>query len=225
MNFLRCSPSEFRLLAAILLLIPVAIAQERSTPPQVVTHYCSGCHGLNGRSQLPYIPRLAGLNSAYLERKLASFRTVPSSPVDEAFSRIAHIGRASKHGGTTAATVHMIGIAKAVSAEEIKAATEWYAAQQPTRGKDGKRKTIEEGRSVYLSGLQSQHLPACQSCHGPEAEGTRAAPRLAGQSAAYMLGQLALFRGDEQRQSPMTDIARSLESDQARAVALYLQSR
>ena len=51
-------------------------------------------------------------------------------------------------------------------------------------------------------------------------------PRLAGQNAAYVVGQLALFRSGAHRQSPdMTAVARNLEDGQARAVAAYLQSR
>lgn len=212
--------------AAVPLFISSSDAQERSGPPRIVERYCSGCHGVKGLSQLPYVPRLAGQNSAYLVRKLARFRTAASLPVDEAFSRIAHLGTASKNAGSTAAaTVHMVGVAKGVSDEDIQAATQWYAAQRPAPGKALKGKTIEEGRSLYLMGLQSQSLPACQTCHGQEAQGTDTAPRLAGQNAAYVLGQLALFRIGDVHQSPMKDVARSLETDQARAVALYLQSR
>jgi len=51
-------------------------------------------------------------------------------------------------------------------------------------------------------------------------------PRLAGQNAAYVVGQPALFRSGAHRQSPdMTAVARNLEDGQARAVAAYLQSR
>ena len=52
------------------------------------------------------------------------------------------------------------------------------------------------------------------------------APRLAGQNAAYVVGQLAFFRAGGRRQSPeMTAVAQNVEADQARAVAAYLQSR
>jgi cytochrome c553 len=214
-------------LSAVLLIVPFASAEPRSTAPAIVTRYCSGCHGMDGKSQLPYIPRLAGLSATYSERKLASFRAAASAPVDEAFNRIAHIGSASKDAGITAsATAHMVGTSHAISDEDLKAAAEWYAAQVPAHGRGGNGKLIEEGRNLFINGLESQGLPACQTCHGPEAQGTDKAPRLAGQNAAYVVGQLAHFRTGDSHNSPeMTGVARYVERDQARAVAAYLQSR
>ena len=51
------------------------------------------------------------------------------------------------------------------------------------------------------------------------------APRLAGQNALYVAAQLVLFRTGQRQNSPMTEIARRLESDQVRSLAAYLQSR
>jgi cytochrome c553 len=216
------------LLPAVLPIVPSAWAQQHTGgAPAIVTRYCSGCHGVDGDSQLPYIPRLAGLNAAYVEGKLASFRAAASPPVDEALSRVVRIGDASTDGGiTSAASVHMVGIARAVSAEDRKAAAQWYASRMPARGRSGKPKLIEEGRSLFSEGLHSQDLPACQTCHGSDAQGSDLAPRLAGQNAPYVVSQLALFRATGRQHSPvMTAVAQHLERDQARAVAAYLQSR
>lgn len=210
----------------VLLLAP-ACAQERSSPPRIVTRNCSGCHRLDGKSQLTYIPRLAGLSAAYSERKLATFRAAASAPVDEVFRRVARIaGARTDDGLSRTAAVHMVGIANAISDKDIKAAAQWYASQAPARNNTGKSKGIEEGRSIYLKGLETQGLPACQTCHGAEAQGTDAAPRLAGQNAAYLLGQLDLFRRAEGiRNLKMSEIARNVGVDQGRAVAAYLASR
>jgi cytochrome c553 len=176
---------------------------------------------------LPYVPRLAGLNATYVERKLTSFRAAASPPVDEALSRVAGMGSASTDAGiTSAANVHMVGIARSVSGEDRKAAAQWYASRTPARGKSGKPKLIEEGRSLFANGLDSQGLTACQACHGSEAQGSALAPRLAGQHASYVLGQLALYRVPGPQHSPaMTAVAQHLGRDQAQAVAAYLQSR
>jgi len=213
-----------RLVPAVLLVIPFTHAQERSSPPAIVSRSCSGCHGIDGKSQLPYVPRLAGQSSAYLERKLATFRIAGSSPVDEAIIRIVHIGSGGRDTGFSgSATVQMVGVANRMSDKDIREAAQWYAAQQPAHRKTGNAKAMEEGKSLYINGLQSRHLPACQTCHGTEARGTDIAPALAGQNAAYVLSRLAFFRAGDS-DSPMRDVARSLESDQARAVAAYLQS-
>lgn len=226
MNIRKWVQYTSTLASAVLVLAPMASAEEHSTPPSIVVRYCSGCHGINGRSELPYIPRLAGLNAAYTERKISNFKSLSSAPrVDEAFDRFAFAGRASKDRAFTAeATSHMVGPAHALSEQDLRAAADWYAAQRATPGKSGKRDVVEEGRHLYANGVQNRSVPACQTCHGPEAQGTSTAPRLAGQNAAYMLGQLAMFRRANKAISPMTEIARSLETDQARALTAYLQS-
>lgn len=225
LNWFRYAPV---LLSAVLPIVPAAWAEQGTRgAPAIVTRYCSGCHGIDGNSQLPDIPRLAGLNAAYVESKLTSFRAAASPPVDEALSRVVRLGSAKTDARITpAATVHMVGVARAVSTKDRKAAAQWYASQMPARGKSGKPKLIEEGKSLFANGLQSQGLLACQTCHGAEAQGSDLAPRLAGQHASYVVGQLALFRAtDRQPSTTMTAVAQHLERDQARALAAYLQSR
>jgi cytochrome c553 len=182
---------------------------------------------MDGQAQLPYVPRLAGLSAAYTERKLARFQASDSWPVDEAVSRVARLGSARKEAAITpAATAHMVGLARTVSDADKRAAAQWYAAQTPARGTRGNRKLIEEGRGLFIDGAESQGLPACQSCHGSEGQGTELAPRLAGQNAAYVVGQIALYRAGDRRRSPeMTAVAQNVQAGQARAVAAYLQSR
>jgi cytochrome c553 len=217
---------EWTLFAAILSVTPLAGAQVRSDPPRIVTRYCSGCHGLNGNSQLPYIPRLAGMEAAYLVARFATYRAAAAPPVDEMLSSIVRSGPAKRHSGrTTAAEAEMVGVARLTSDDDAKAAADWYASQKPVLGKGGNRKANGDGERLYTSGLESRGLQACQSCHGPAALGHDTAPRLAGQNAGYVLGQLALFRSGERRSSPMMDVARYLGDDEAHALAAYLQTR
>ena len=209
-----------------LVVASFAGAQERLGAPPVVTQYCSGCHGLSGKAQLPYVPRLAGMGAAYLEGRFAAYKAAISPPIDEAFNGIAHLGRPGHQADLTiAAKADMVGVARLVSDKDAKGAIEWYASRQPAFAKGQNGKTIEQGQRLYRNGVEAQGLQACQSCHGYGAEGSDNAPRLAGQNAAYVFGQLALFRSGERRDSPMSDVARHLADDQARAVATYLQSR
>jgi cytochrome c553 len=203
-----------------------ATAGERPSGPEVVVRYCSGCHGVDGNSQLPYIPRLAGLSSTYQEGKLAKFRAANSLAVDEAFARFIRpsAGKPDK-ALTAAAAIHMVGIANGVAEDDLKVAARWYSTQEPASAKNSKGKAFEEGRNLYMDGLQSRGVPACQQCHGLEGHGTDRAPRLAGQHASYVIAQLTHFRTGDQNQSPMTNIARSLNHGQAQAIAKYLQSR
>ena len=214
--------------AAVLLIVPSTwAAQHTGGAPAIVTQSCSGCHGVDGNSQLPYIPRLAGQNAAYVERKLASFRAAAAPPVDEGPGRVGRAGSASAGAGiTNAATVNMVGIARSLSGEDEKAAAQWYASRTPAPGTSGKPKLIEEGRSLFAKGVDSQGLLACQACHGAEAQGSALAPRLAGQHASYVVSQLALYRAPGRQHSPeMAAVAQHLERGQAQAVAAYLESR
>ena len=211
--------------AAVLSLTLFASARPDRVAPHIVSRNCSGCHELDGRSQLPYVPRLAGLSANYTERKLSKFRAASTTPVDEALSRIMPFGSKDSNA-TRTAVENMIGIAHAISDEDGKAAVEWYAAQKPAPGRRGDGKLIKKGEEVFMAGVQSQNLAACQSCHGPNAEGSDTAPRLAGQNAEYLLNQLALFRaGDPDQYPEMAKVAKNIGSDRARAVVEYLQSR
>jgi cytochrome c553 len=162
-----------------------------------------------------------------MERRVWSFRAASLSPVDEAITRIIHIGSAPREKDVSAAaSVHMIGVASAVSDKDLKAAAQWFSAQAPAHGRNGKGKANEEGRALFVDGEESRGLRACQGCHGAEAQGSETAPRLAGQHAAYIGSQLTLFRAGSHPESPeMTVIARYLSESQARAVAAYLETR
>lgn len=211
----------------ILWMASFADAWERAVPPAVVTRYCSGCHGTDGNSALPYIPRLAGLSVAYSEHRLASFRAAATPPVDEAIDRLVHLG-SSRKGATVnaSARVHMIGVASTISDQELYSAAHWYAEQIPAPGKSRHGSAVEEGRNLFHKGVDAQGLHACESCHGPNAEGTNRAPRLAGQNSTYLISQLADFRDGERHDSPeMVGIARIVAGHWARVVALYLESR
>jgi cytochrome c553 len=227
MNCLKCLPKATLICFVIPLTVPFARAEQRSVPPAVVTRYCSGCHEMDGKSQLPYIPRLAGLSASYSARRLASFRAMASPPVDEAIDRILHIG--SPRGDAAVARgarAHMVGVASAISDQETNAAAQWYAEQPPAPGKNRKGRDFEGGANLFNKGLDSQGVHACQSCHGSNAEGNGRAPRLAGQNSGYVMEQLAHFRAGQRCDSPeMTEIARNMANDQARAIALYLQTR
>jgi cytochrome c553 len=197
-----------------------------SAPPAVVVRNCSGCHGIEGRPHLSYVPSLAGQSAKYIEARLQQFRELSSPAVDEAITPYIHRSRASSNDAITpAAAVHMIGIAKSLSENETKAAAAWYSAQTLLPAKSKKGSDFEQGKELYANGRQAQNVPACQSCHGSEAQGTAIAPRLAGQQPAYVLAQLNQFRSGAKPKSPMTQIARSLEQNQIQAIAAYLHSR
>ncbi|MDQ2843854.1 MAG: c-type cytochrome [Acidobacteriota bacterium] len=203
-----------------------AFAQRRWDAPRIVTWNCSGCHGVDGNAQPPFLPRLAGLNAAYAELRIAEFRSIPPPPIDELFHRLIAPNSPQAGASRLAARINMIGIAHAMTPEEIKVAAAWFAMQKPAHGRSGSPALIAAGKQMYLKGMPKQGLPPCQTCHGAQAEGKAKTPRLAGQNGPYLMGELAKFAaGDRQHAPEMTMVTQHVDNDQFRALAAYLESR
>jgi len=212
--------------AAVLRLCPVAFAQRRWDAPRIVTWNCSGCHGIDGNTQPSFFPRLAGLNALYAEQRMAEFRATAPPPVDELFYRITALAEGKAGASRLQARINMIGSAHAITAGETKTAITWYAMQKPAPGRSGNPALIQLGKKMFLKGLPGQGLPPCQSCHGAQAEGKAKIPRLAGQNGTYVLNELAKFHaGDRQHAPEMTMVAEHVDTEEFRALAVYLQSR
>jgi cytochrome c553 len=196
--------------------------------PATVTRNCSGCHGIDGNAELRYFPRIAGLDPAYAEKKLAEFKESPSPTVDQIFSLIAaSFGRSKATGNfTPAERTNMIGMAHAVKPELMKQAVQWYAKQSPSPGDGRNDAQTQQGKEIFEKGVPDQQVLACASCHGQAAQGTASAPRLAGQNAEYVEAQMDKFRKGDLKHAPeMTMVAKEVNAVQARAVAAYLQCK
>ena len=98
--------------------------------------------------------------------------------------------------------------------------------QKAAPGRAGDPALMEAGKLLFLKGNSAQGMPACQGCHGAQAEGKAKTPRLAGQNGSYLLGEMAKFAvGDRQHAPEMTMVAQHVDSGQFRALAAYLESR
>lgn len=212
----------------MLILAASATAQKNWDAPKIVTTYCSGCHGVDGNTTLPYFPKLAGLNAAYAEKKMTAFHEPSSPPVDEFFWWALKVAGSKKGAGnyTRQERMNMEGVVHAEKSGELKQAVEWYEKQPPTSGHAGNKALITQGKDLFEKGIPEQKVLACATCHGPDAAGKGPAPRLAGQNAEYTVDQLEKFsRGDRRHAPEMTMVTRDLDPEQARAAAAYLQSR
>jgi cytochrome c553 len=83
------------------------------------------------------------------------------------------------------------------------------------------------GRLLYHNGLPQRGVPACASCHGPQALGTATLPRLAGQHAAYITAQLKQFHQRERTNdnAVMHAVASKMSASEMAAVAEYLSGK
>jgi cytochrome c553 len=114
---------------------------------------------------------------------------------------------------------------------EIPEATSRFAPadRQQARtltGVAGDPALMAEGQKIYMQGIPAQNVPACASCHGAAAEGAAAFPRLAGQHSDYLVAQLEGFQSGTRANAPiMTNVVRTMEPQQIKAVATYAASR
>ena len=203
-------------------------AQKRWNAPQIVTTNCSGCHRIDGNAELPYFPKLAGLDAGYAEKKMAEFREALPPATDELYGLIANAFSEKPVANLTRnERVNMVGIAHAVKPEQSKEAVLWYAKQCPTPGHvRGNDALTQEGKRIFEKGVPDQQILACASCHGQNAQGQGTAPRLAGQNAEYTQAQMDKFRTGDRKHAPeMTMVAKEVTAEQAHAVAAYLQSK
>ncbi|MGF6597365.1 cbb3-type cytochrome c oxidase subunit III [Paraburkholderia sp. GAS448] len=192
------------LAAAGIALIPALTHAEDGA--RIAGQICSGCHGVHGRSESPMFPKLNAQTPEYIEAQLKGFR---------------------EHArGETAARDYMWGLAALLDEAAVKSLADYYSHQTATRGAAGDPTLMATGREIFEHGVPDKGVPACASCHGAQAQGAGTIPRLAGQHQWYLLHQIEVFQNGTRGNAPvMTAVAHTLNSEQAKAVTAYLQSR
>ncbi|HEY6925895.1 MAG TPA: c-type cytochrome [Steroidobacteraceae bacterium] len=165
---------------------------------------CATCHGPHGNSEQPKFPILAGQSSNYLAAQLKNFR--------------------SQTRGDPDAISYMWGLAGPLSDESITALAQYYSSQKATPARRARSAEISRGRDIYEHGVESEGVPACLACHGPDAHGMADFPRLAGQHAQYVLKQLGSFQSNMRNVAVMHGVARGLRLPEMQAVAAYVES-
>jgi cytochrome c553 len=191
-------------------IIDSAVAADVS--PQAVNaklKYCEVCHGESARGFVGFypIPRLAGQQVEYIENELKGF--------------IEH-KRANVESPT--ATNVMFNVGHVLSPEMIKALTQRLHDLNPKPVGGAPQAHVAEGESIFKEGIPSAKVPACASCHGPDAKGNGPIPRLAGQLYPYVVKQLTNW-GHERREENsqiMAPVAHGLTKPQIEAVAEYV---
>ena len=202
-------PSLFYLGAA---LFVVSLRPALAQPPQadaqahdIAVNVCSECHGPGGDSQNPQFPKLAAQQPQYIEDQLRAFRAHERAEPE------------AQH--------YMWGAASRDIDERLIAAMARYFASQPqTKGRPGDPALVAKGKKLFQEGSSQRQIQACASCHGPDAKGNGAFPRLAGQHEPYLLKQLRLIQTAVRKAPVMHGIIEHLDDADMRAVAVYLQS-
>jgi cytochrome c553 len=180
-------------------------AAARAHAQRIAVTVCGTCHGPNGNSTQPKYPRLAGQNANYLAAQLKAFRAQTRGDPD--------------------AIGYMWGMAAQLDDASIDALAAYYAAQKAEPSATGTSATVARGREIFEHGVPAQGVPACSSCHGPDAHGLQDFPRLAGQHAQYVLKQLASFQSNMRNVAIMHGVAQNLNLNDMDAVAAFLETQ
>jgi cytochrome c553 len=180
-------------------------AADKSHAQKVAVTVCGTCHGPQGNNTQPKFPRLAGQNANYLATQLKAFR--------------------SQTRGDPDAIAYMWGMASELDDASMAALAGYYNSQRPEPSTAGNSSLVGTGRDIYEHGIASQGVPACSSCHGPDAHGLQDFPRLAGQHAQYILKQLSSFQSNMRNVAIMHGVAQNLHLADMQAVAAYLEAQ
>jgi cytochrome c553 len=200
-------------LAAIMAIAPVVAtrAEDSATVSprdlQAKINYCKTCHGTNGqgfRGAYP-MPRLAGQQTEYLENQLQAFiERRRTNPV-------------------------MFNVAHVLSPPMLKGLGAHFKDLNPKPLGGASKELASAGKKIYDEGVPEANVAPCASCHGTEAKGDGAFPRLAGQLNDYVFNKLTNWskeRGQDRAKPDtsaiMEPIAHGLNEQQIKAVAAYV---
>jgi cytochrome c553 len=151
------------------------------------------------------MPRLAGQQPEYIANQLQAFiERRRTNPV-------------------------MFNVAHVLDPEMVKALAGYFKDLNPKPLGGGSKELVPEGKKIFEEGVPSANLPPCASCHGPDAKGADAFPRLAGQLPDYIYRKLTNWdkeRGQKKDQPDnseiMQPIAHDLSEAQIKSVASYV---
>lgn len=162
---------------------------------------CSLCHGLTGESASPMFPKLAGQQKEYLKLQLSDFKL--------------HT-RSDKSGAQ-----YMRGLTH-LTETQIAELADYFSSQSPMKADADT--SDARGESIFRNGIPESGVAPCSACHGAGGEGKGAVPRLAGQHADYVIGQMKVLQQTDQRPrgAEMKRENHSLSDADAQSVAHYL---
>jgi cytochrome c553 len=186
---------------------------------------CASCHGVNGISSSPMVPNLAAQNKDYLVNQLQDYR-------DRSRSNVYGVQ-------------YMWGMAGPLKDKQIDELANYFSKQSPIKGfnVNADNPKLARGKEIFEKGIPERGVIQCNSCHGPNAEGIAAFPRLAGQKSYYLIRQLQVWQRPDQKRfmevggntwAPKTitfarprgilmqNIAKNLSDADVEAVSVYL---
>jgi len=163
---------------------------------------CQGCHGEDGISFEPAIPKLAGQYAGYIGKQVRDFQTGFRS------------------------NAIMNGMAATVDDADLNDITAYFASKGKMKG-EGSSNPV--GKNLFQNGDMTRMMVACVNCHGINGKGktpdNSMFPVLGGQQKEYLRIQLMNFRQGERANSPggvMNIVTQKLTDAEIESLAEYI---
>jgi cytochrome c553 len=199
-------------LAALGLLWAAQVAAQGAAKPdvakgeQVAKQVCAACHAADGNSAIAANPKLAGQIPEYLHKQLANFKAQGAK-------------KAERDNAV------MAGMVATLSDSDMRNVAAYYASRKLRPAAASSKELAAQGQKLWRGGNAATGVPACSGCHGPDGAGIPSQfPRLSGQFAEYVEGQLKLFRAAGRANDPngmMRGVAARMSDQEIKAVAEY----
>jgi cytochrome c553 len=203
----KMSPGRYRELALGSVRLPGQTGKELATidSNQQAAGACARCHGAGGgRPASDLVPVLHGQPPEFLAKALREYAA------------------GKRRSGI------MQPMAAELDSQDMARLAQYYARLSPPQPEQvaADRSLMERGRKLAADGDPTSGIPACKACHANNA--LPEYPRLAGQNARYMAGQLALWRAGHHAATGggaiMAPIAQRLSDADIAAVTSYFAS-
>jgi len=163
---------------------------------------CAACHGMDGNSNNPEWPSLAGQHEGYLYKQLKNFKSE---------KRV---------------NASMAPMVAPLSEQDMADLAAYFASQTRKPGEADKTQ-VELGEKIYKGGNNASGVAACAACHGPTGSGNPAAnfPSLASLDPGYLETQLKAFSKGERHNDAgqmMRNVASKMTEAEMKAVSEYI---
>jgi cytochrome c553 len=166
---------------------------------------CFGCHGEDGNSTDPQIPKLAGQYGIYIAKQVRNYLS------------------------TTRSHMIMSGMAASVRDEDLDDIAAYFASQPMMKGDHPSDNRI--GKKLFENDDLSRMMVRCNNCHGAAGKGQNPGnpvyPVIGGQHKEYLLAQLHNFRKGLRNNSPggvMNITVHRLSDAELEALADYISA-
>jgi len=170
---------------------------------------CQDCHGPAGVSSYGDVPTIAGQNASFIEKSLRSYQVWGRPCIKSEF----------RHGDTSRPKTDMCQVAEGLTAEDIKAVGEYFAAQtfRPAA------QAFDAAQAARGATLHEAH---CEICHEQGGTIPDRGPRLAGQWLPYLRKSLNFVPTGEHLVPPaMESAVADLSADDIDALMNFYASR